>query len=56
MTKEERQELERTKRERGRYDTNNEKDVPKYKDLQKTSAWRFELFGRLIEIRVSNPA
>lgn len=56
MTKEERQELERTRRERGRYATNNEKDAPKYKDIKKTSVWRLKLFGRLIEIRVSNPA
>ena len=55
MTKEERQELTRIKQMRGRYEPETEQGGPQYKDIKKTHAWQFRLFGRIIEIRVTNP-
>jgi hypothetical protein len=56
MTPEERKELERIRRARGRHSNESERTEPTYKDLKKTSVWHLKLFGRLLEIRVSNPA
>ena len=55
MTKEERQELERIRRARGRYEEESTKTEPRYKDEQKPRVWRLKLLGREIEIKVTNP-
>lgn len=54
MTKEERNELNRIRQMRGRYEPEAQEPTPTYKDIKKTRVWRLDLFGRLVEIRVSN--
>lgn len=54
MTPEERKELARIKVQRGRYGPEQQQGTPTHKEEKKTSVWRLKLFGRIIEIRVSN--
>lgn len=55
MTPEEREEIERIRRNRGRYAQEKEKQGISFKDAQKVATWRFTLFGWQIEIKAIKP-
>lgn len=53
MTAEERKELERVRKARGRYGENEDEAQPTYKDAKKYRLWRLKCFGREIELKIT---